>query len=644
MLSSSEEDIPVVPGPPAIKPWRSPEADLAREELSSKVRGLYLAATKEAHERERSGEISKQQRKDLEKSILDHYAPIWEKINSTYNMPELNGRATLLEVNQNIEPNELKRQEEERAIAHQRDVAQSLERQRAQEQSMTLAQAESEARARALQQQRTISESEWGAKEQHRAHSQSEGSVKSQNVSQLAARERERAQLSSELGEKSRHHGDLESKHSHEREAQEREMERTLQEIRETLKLEEARKQHLMDQEERKVRSEERYNDMSSQASRAGQTQAEMEQFRRPSAHAFQSASQAFQPERVFPSRLDAEQYARPQTPRSSSYALAMAEAEARARKFANMPRASASAPRAPDPNVPSSHTNLDPERASLNAEIMSRAHQFLETPHLPSTSSGERFAHPNDYELQPLFMARQYGVQNPHYEKARQQVELTHQILPEGIHKYMDPYQQKVIDRIAEEGNRNLFENILPALESRYTKLGQHGGMRHDNLRARAIRDVQREISAVQDQSRSRGYENAAQNFTTDMARQLEGAKMHTALGQQEQASRLSDMAALRDAESESRAFRQSIKDYEQHELERVHKHPMEQLDAYSQLARGNPYSTSTHQYTPKPAQSWNRGDWGKYALQAAGNAGHHFGGPLLGQALNIFGVGSNK
>lgn len=513
-----------------------------------------------------------------------------------------------------------------------------LERQRAQEQAIAQANAEAEARAHALQQQRAMSEAEWRAKEQHRAQSQSEGSAKSQNVSQLAARERERAQLSSELGEKSRHHGELESKHSHEREAQEREMERNLQEIREALRAEEARKQHLMEQEERKDRAEERFQGMASQASRAGQAQAEMEQFRRPSAHAFQSASQAFQPERVFPSRLNAEEYARSQTPRSSSYALAMAEAEARARKFATMPRAAASAPRAPDPNVPSSHTNLDPERASLNAEIMSRAHQFLETPPLPSTPVDERFAFHNQHELQPLLMARQYGVQNPHYERAREQAELTHERLPEGIHRYMNPYHQHVVDRIAEEGNRNLFEHILPNLESRYIKLGQHGGMRHHNLGARAVRDVQKEISAMQGQALASGYENAAQHFNTDMARQLEASKMHTALGQQNQASRLSDIAALRDAESESRAFRQSLKDYEQHELERVHKHPIEQLDAYSQLARGNPYSTSTHTYTPSVPQSIHRRGWQTHVQNAAVDTAQQYLPAMLSKIPGLF------
>lgn len=638
----SEPDVRGVPAPPATKPWRTPESDLAREELSGKVRGLYNAAIKEAYEREINGQINKQERKALEKSIAAHYTPIWEKINSTYDMPELDARATFLEVNQNIEPNELKRQEGERAISHQREVSQSLERQKAQEQSMALAQSESDARARALQQERAVSEAEWRAKEQHRAQSQAESSSKSRAMSELDARERDRAQSASELGEKSRHHSELDSKHYHERDAQEREIERNLQEIREALRAEKERKQHLMEQEESKVRSEERFNDMSSQASRAGQIQSEMEQFRRPSAQAFQSASQAFQPERVFPSRLDSEEYARSQTPRPSSHGLAMAEAEARAREFANMPRASASAPRAPDPNVPSSHTNLDPERASLNAEIMSRAHQFLKTPPLPSTPLDERFAFHNEHELQPLLMARQYGVQNPHYEKAREQAELTHERLPEGIHRYMNPYHQHVVDRIAEEGNRNLFEHILPTLESRYIKLGQHGGMRHHNLGARAVRDVQKEISAMQGQALASGYENAAQHFNTDMARQLEASKMHTALGQQNQASRLSDMAALRDAESESRAFRQGLKDYKQHELERVHKHPQEQLNAYSQLAQGNPYSTSTHHYKPSVPQSMHRNNWQDYAVRTAANATREFGGPLLGQALRVFGGGS--
>ena len=93
----------------------------------------------------------------------------------------------------------------------------------------------------------------------------------------------------------------------------------------------------------------------------------------------------------------------------------------------------------------------------------------------------------------------------------------------------YMDPYVNGVVDRVAELGNRNLTENIMPGLEGRYIGAGQLGfgpregfgtpsGMMTDT--ARAIRDTQDNITAQQGQLLSQGWANAQNAMGSDLNR----------------------------------------------------------------------------------------------------------------------------
>lgn len=97
------------------------------------------------------------------------------------------------------------------------------------------------------------------------------------------------------------------------------------------------------------------------------------------------------------------------------------------------------------------------------------------------------------------------------------------------NISNYMNPYNEAVTNRIAELGNRNLMENIMPGIEGRYIGAGQLGfgprdgfgtpsGMMTDT--ARAIRDTQGDISAAQSAALQSGFNTAAGLANTDMDR----------------------------------------------------------------------------------------------------------------------------
>lgn len=65
--------------------------------------------------------------------------------------------------------------------------------------------------------------------------------------------------------------------------------------------------------------------------------------------------------------------------------------------------------------------------------------------------------------------LGRQTGLYAPFVQQAEGQLKQGTQSVPQLYQQYMNPYTNQVVGRIAEEGNRNLTKNILPALESQF-------------------------------------------------------------------------------------------------------------------------------------------------------------------------------
>lgn len=118
------------------------------------------------------------------------------------------------------------------------------------------------------------------------------------------------------------------------------------------------------------------------------------------------------------------------------------------------------------------------------------------------------------------------------------------------NIGQYMNPFQEKVVDRIGQLGARNLSERILPEVEGRYIAAGQLGfggrqpgmgtpsGMMTDT--ARAIRDTQEAVLAQQAEALQRGYSEAAGLAGTDLGRQATLASTAGQLGGQDLARQI--------------------------------------------------------------------------------------------------------
>lgn len=104
-------------------------------------------------------------------------------------------------------------------------------------------------------------------------------------------------------------------------------------------------------------------------------------------------------------------------------------------------------------------------------------------------------------------------SVAQPYFDKASQTA-------PSVVGGYMNPYDDAVVKRIAELGNRNLTENILPGISDRFTGAGQFGGTRQAELFGRGVREAQEGITAEQSRALQAGYTGALGAAQTDLAR----------------------------------------------------------------------------------------------------------------------------
>ena len=124
------------------------------------------------------------------------------------------------------------------------------------------------------------------------------------------------------------------------------------------------------------------------------------------------------------------------------------------------------------------------------------------------------------------------------------------------NIGTYMNPYNEAVVNRIADLGTRNLTENIMPEIEGRYIKAGQLGfggrgglggtpsGMMTDT--SRAVRDVSADILAQQAKALQSGYTEAAGLAGTDLSRFGTLANTAGGLAQTQQEQQLAASGAL--------------------------------------------------------------------------------------------------
>jgi hypothetical protein len=196
------------------------------------------------------------------------------------------------------------------------------------------------------------------------------------------------------------------------------------------------------------------------------------------------------------------------------------------------------------------------------------------------------------------------------------------------NIGKYMNPYQDAVVSRIADLGVRNLSERIMPEIEGRYIAAGQLGfggrqpgtgtpsGMMTDT--ARALRDVNADILGQQTQALQQGYGQALGASQADLSRfgqlgstvgglatqdigqRLAGGQQLAGLGGMAQQLGLTGAGAVGQVGQQQQSQAQRNLDVAYEDFLRQQGYPQEQINAMLQTFQG------VQQGVPKGAQEF--------------------------------------
>jgi|GEM_PF-2578207 hypothetical protein len=262
----------------------------------------------------------------------------------------------------------------------------------------------------------------------------------------------------------------------------------------------------------------------------------------------------------------------------------------------------------------------LPPWLQGIVQELASRSEALSKRPY--EKYPLERLAPLPEDILQAQALGRRLGVSLPNIEASEALTRGAAQNFPSQVETYLGagaPFQQRVLNRIAEEGGRAMNEQIMPALEATFVGLGQHGSSRHRDLAQRAARDLQNEISARQADVLLKGYQQAGQLFNADQLRALEAAREMSGLGTQRQGSQLADIEALTQQGRYQQQQEQASRDVAYEDFLRRQQHPPQLLAEHAATIHGlpTPMQTTSFSQTPGAPQTNVIGNLGSLAGQ---------------------------
>ena len=167
---------------------------------------------------------------------------------------------------------------------------------------------------------------------------------------------------------------------------------------------------------------------------------------------------------------------------------------------------------------------------------------------------------------------------------------------VPDVIGDYMNPYTSGVVDELGRLTNRNVQENVLPALGAGAIGSGQYGSQRQMQATGNTLRDIQSDLAGKQGALLQTGYNQAGTMAQADLSRALQAGQAFGNLGTQQNqlgTAGLNEMNTLGTAEQ---AQGQKLLDY-----------PMAQTQNYAKLLQGYQMPTGQVTQVTGPGQQGN-------------------------------------
>ena len=148
---------------------------------------------------------------------------------------------------------------------------------------------------------------------------------------------------------------------------------------------------------------------------------------------------------------------------------------------------------------------------------------------------------------------------------------------VPDVIGDYMNPYTSSVVDEMGRLQNRNIQENVMPALGGAAIGSGQFGSRRQQQITGNTLRDMQADLTGRQGQFLQKGYTDAGTQAQADLERAMRSGQAFTTLGQEQQQLGTGGLKTMFDFGTAQQKQGQALLD-----------NPMEQAQRFAKLMQG--------------------------------------------------------
>lgn len=180
----------------------------------------------------------------------------------------------------------------------------------------------------------------------------------------------------------------------------------------------------------------------------------------------------------------------------------------------------------------------------------------------------------------------------------------------PTDINEFYNPYQERVIRNLESEGARNLRENILPNINTRFIGAGQYGSTGHQDLTNRAIRDTVEAASKARATAQHEGFNTSLKaaldkqgnNFQAgqlagkDIDRQMLGGEALQNLAGSRQTGGIRNIGVLGQIGGQQQQQQQNISNTAYQNWQQQANHPYQKQSWLTEQIRGLPQQTQVY------------------------------------------------
>lgn len=168
---------------------------------------------------------------------------------------------------------------------------------------------------------------------------------------------------------------------------------------------------------------------------------------------------------------------------------------------------------------------------------------------------------------------------------------------------KFQSPYTEGVVNRIAQLGERNLVENLLPNVNDTFIKAGQFGSTGNTDFTLRALRDTNESVLGQQATALESSQKNAMDDYQAAKNRQIQSGQTLGALGTLQGTEQRNQLENEMKLGTVAQGQAQANLDLAKSDFDTQNNYPTQQLYMLNNIIRGlAPGNSTTTSYSSAP------------------------------------------